>query len=142
MQERRVDTKGRIKVGDIIYRTTHMGHTDVYYYIVTKVMPRTIIAKGMDRAFTTKYCSNTPYDTCVPVIDDMPYAGDEIDYDPNRYSFIETCWRKDDEMNGRAVEIMYDDEWLKERGWEFVIKGDDKRYYRLWDFKPQDVNCD
>ncbi len=141
MQERRVDTKGRIKVGDIIYRTTHTSHTDVYYYIVTKVMPKTIIAKRMDRAFTTEYCSNTPYDTCVPVINDMPYAGDEVKYDPNRYSFIET-YRRKDEIKGRAIEIMYDNEWLKERDWEFRIKDEDREYYRLWNFEPQDVNCD
>lgn len=140
MEVRKVDTKGRIKVGDILYRTFHMGHTDVYYYKVTKVMPKTVIAEGMDRAFTQKYCSNTSYDTCVPAIDGMPYVSDEIDYNPNVYSFIETRW-KGDNLKGRAMEIKFDDEWLN-RDWEFRIKAEDKRYYSLWDFKPHDVNCD
>lgn len=136
----RVETKGRVKVGDIIYRETHMGHTDVHYYIVTKVTPKMVFMKEMDRAFTQKYRSNTPYDTCVPAIDDMPYISEDIKYDPNKYSFIESRWIYE-ELKGYAVMYTYESEWLKDKEPEFMIRVGYKNY-SLWDYEPHGVNCD
>ena len=102
-----LEVDGRFKVGDILVGTTHMYRTATYWYKVIKVTKKQLTLKELQVSYPTKYMSNTPGDSCMPVLE---YNG---------YHFVSTCcpyWLgpRDTETVVAAIEkyrFRKEDEW-------------------------------
>ena len=69
MRHEELPTKGAgYNVGDILTGRTHMYRTVTRWYQIVKITPKRLVMKRLPVAYTTPYRSNTPGDSCMPVV--------------------------------------------------------------------------
>ncbi len=125
-----------LKVGDILVGQTHMYRTITYWYEIIKVTEKRVELRELPVAYRTAYMSNTPGDSCMPVLnvkgnwfipEGFPYTGQIREYEP---------------VKGKVVRYTRDTKEGKKSSVYVSLFGNYTPLLSLWDGAPGWVNCD